>query len=277
VHSVNLPTGCCAREGSFLPGRNIMEACPLRGPAAEGSVETCGQHGGGVRTPSPSENPLFIMVWITCKENRVVKKSKNGHSLDTRTNNLIRGTIAGIAGLVLFTALAGLLPTFSLMAFCLSFVNGLMFLYASIWLNLNFANLHARFFYFLTLTIFFVIIAYRGFAALSPKYELYVGLVVIATVAISNSLPIWNPKITNGLRSELVAPKSKMGKTIFLISILAGPIVGVFIYFFIDFTGVQNKYAAGSLFLSTLSWIMALILPFSSATPSSPWEKSEIK
>jgi hypothetical protein len=206
----------------------------------------------------------------------MVKKSKKGRSPDTKMNSLIRGTIGGIAGFVIFTAAAGLIPTISLTAFCISLVNGLMFICASIWLNLNLANLHARFFYFLTLAFYFVIIAYRGFAAIMPRYALYVGLIIIATVALSNSLPVWNPKITRRLRTELVTPKSKLGRAIFLAFILAVPAVGVFIYFFRDLLGIQNKIVAESLILSFICWLLALILPFSNSIPSTPWEKHEL-
>jgi hypothetical protein len=203
----------------------------------------------------------------------MVQKTKTNTDADVKSERVIRGVIAGIAGVVFFTAFAGLLPSISLMAFYISLGVGSIFLITSIWFNLQPNNLHARFFYFISITCYFLIIAFRGIAGLMPKFSLYLGMFIIATVLLSHSFPIWNPKATKLIREELIAPRSKLGKIVFTISITAIPVVGIVIYFVVTAIGIQNKLVGLSLVLSVVFWFLALILPFAYRTPSSPWEK----
>ncbi|MBV6396746.1 MAG: hypothetical protein HFACDABA_02346 [Anaerolineales bacterium] len=204
----------------------------------------------------------------------MVQKTKTNIATDVKSHGLIRGLIAGVAGVVFFTAFAGLLPSISILAVCISLGVGLIFLVASIWFNLRPTNLHARFLYFASITCYFVIIAFRGMAALIPRFSLYSGLFIIATVLLSHSFPIWNPKATKLIREELIAPRSKLGKIMFTTSVIAIPIIGIVIYFMLNVIGTQNKSIGLSVVLSIVFWILALILPFAFRTPNSPWEKS---
>ncbi len=203
-------------------------------------------------------------------------KLRKKSSLKVKFNDLIRGVIAGVAGTVIFSASAGIFPSISLNFLFISLFIGLIFMCVSIWFNLQSTNLYARFFYLLTLTCYFVIIAYRGLEVLLPHYLPFGGLFIVATVVFAHSLPIWNLKVTIRLREELVAPKSKLGKFIYFASIGLIPIIGVPIYFLITSLnkGGDNRIGV-SVILSILCWFLALILPFSFRTPISPWEKIE--
>lgn len=206
----------------------------------------------------------------------MAQKSKKNSSVKVKPNALFRGVIVGIAITAIFSAFAGIIPSISLTVLCVSLFVGLIFTCASIWFNLQPTNLHARFFYFLTLTCYFVIIAYRGFDALLPQYSPFVGLFIVATIVFAHSLPMWNLKIAIRLREELIAPKSKLGKFIYSASIALIPIIGVPVYFLVTSLGHGGHMAGVSVILSIIFWFLALILPFSDRTPFSPWEKDRV-
>jgi hypothetical protein len=204
----------------------------------------------------------------------VPQKLRKKSSLKIKFNNLIRGVIIGVAGTAIFSAVVSIFPSVSLTFLYVSLCVGLIFICVSIWFSLHSTNLYARFFYFLTLTCYFVIIAYRGLEVLLPHYLPFGGLFIIATIVFAHSLPMWNLKVTIRLREELFAPKSKLGKFIYSASIGFIPVIGMFIYFLITSLNKGGNNRMGiSVILSILFWFIALILPFSFRTPLSPWEK----
>lgn len=182
--------------------------------------------------------------------------------------------LAGAAIFLMLTLFSILLPYFSGQHIYFAIFSGALGFISFLWLNLR-PNLYARFFLNTALASLFGLIAVRSFIFLFPTYSVFVGVLIIVTVAFAHALPMWNVRLARFLRDEISSPKTNLGKRIFRGSLLVAPIVGILSAAVALFLLRGGKSAAISLLLGFLGWFIALLLPFIYQFPSSPWEDKE--
>lgn len=152
---------------------------------------------------------------------------------------------------------------------------GIIGIGASVWLN-AFPNLLAKFLKFSSLASLWGVISYRSFAYLFPKYSLAFGILITATVIFTQVFPNQNPKITSLIRNELYTPKSKFGKYASKIAIAILPLAGCLgASVEVLSRPIHDQFAIIALILGPLGWFNALILPFATQHPASPWERKK--
>jgi hypothetical protein len=177
--------------------------------------------------------------------------------------------IFGVVFLPQFRFLSQYLP--------LALALGVIGISASIWLNVN-PNLWPKFLKFLSIVSFWTLISFRSFDYLFPNTSALIGLVIVTTVAIANTLPIWNTKITLLIRNELYSPKSQFGRFILKITFILLPLAGLIgasLQILAQHTYNKTSYTA--LMLGPLGWFLALLMPFATRHPISPWEYKNLK
>jgi hypothetical protein len=181
--------------------------------------------------------------------------------------------IAGVLLLGIFASMAFLMPYYSQLYFYFSLAIWAFGVIAFVWVNLK-PNIWPKFLFYLSLASLFTIIAVRTFNYLLPTLKGLVSVLIISTVVFAHTLPLWNTEVTRLLRNELsFAPKTRAGKLLLRSSLalfptagLIGAIIGLFMQ------NEINKLDIRLFVLGPLCWYLAIILPFSTHTPTSPWE-----
>lgn len=160
-----------------------------------------------------------------------------------------------------------ILPIPSGVYFCLSSLIGILGFTSYVWVRTS-PSLYARFFFNIGFSSMFLLMGIRNFEYLFPQIA-KLGIVgFICLVIFTHTLPMWNMKTANFIRNELYAPKTKIGKIIFRLSLLFIPVIWVVS------AGVRSKNNdfVVSFILLIVSLLVAIIMPFIYRSPSSPWE-----
>jgi hypothetical protein len=178
-------------------------------------------------------------------------------------------------GMLFFGILASIVfffPHYSQLYLLPSLIIGLVGVAAFVWLNL-YPDLRAKFLFYVSLATLCTMAAVRIFNYLLPDLKI-IGIVIILTVVISHSLPIVSPELTRFLRGELsFAPKTWFGRFLLKGSLFLLPIAG-----FIGATmglfarGDTGELDITMLIMAPILWFLAIMLPFSTSRPISPWE-----
>lgn len=146
-----------------------------------------------------------------------------------------------------------------------------------IWLNTK-PNLWASFIKYISISVTFSFIAFRSITYLVPDFALLVAIGIASSVLYAILMPIIDLETTKIIKSELYNPTKRFGifvdKYIFFALGLLG-IIG-FALFISSGRLVDNSTIRISI-LGPLSWFLALLIPFSSAYPQSPWEYKRLK
>jgi hypothetical protein len=167
---------------------------------------------------------------------------------------------------------AVILPDYSQAYLYSSIPVGLFGFGSHLWLNLK-PNLYARFFLNVCISILCVMIACRSFGNLLPRLAYLGAGFIILIVVFFHTLPMWNSKLANSIRTELQAPKTKLGKGIYGIALFLGPFIGGLSLLIGRHPG-DNKSSGLSLILLTVFLFIAVVLPFGYRFPGSPWERN---
>jgi hypothetical protein len=147
----------------------------------------------------------------------------------------------------------------------------------SIWLNAK-PSLILKFLNFASIAGLSGIVAIRAFEHLWPSGALLMAVLIILTVVAAHLLPIVNSNMTWFLRGELShAPKTRIGRFLLKASLVIFPacgFIGAVIGLFLNARHGGIDIAA--VIVGPLFWLLAILLPFSTAFPSSPWEPKQI-
>jgi hypothetical protein len=215
---------------------------------------------------APETGALFLF----CKENEMARKYEQDPVTGLVRQPLIKIVVAGAFVFAVLIISAATLPRYSSYYLYVSIPVGILGYASLLWNNIK-PNLYARFFQYSWMSVLCMITAFRAFDNLLPRFSTFGAFIIISTVVFAHTLPIWNGTITQLIRIILSAPRTKVEKTIFQVSlafvplmILLGNIISAF-----------NKSAGLSVILLFLFWLMALILPFSYLSPNSPWENGD--
>lgn len=197
---------------------------------------------------------------------------------DPVTGHIKQSTLDVLLGIpivyVLLILMAVFIPEFKLNYWYFSalLLIGILGVGASVWLN-ALPNLWAKFLKFASMASLWGIISYRSFAYLLPNFSLVVGMLITATIIFTQVLPSQKPKITSLIRNEMYFPKSEFGKYASKIAIAILPIAGCLGAFIAVLSRpFYDQYSIIALILGPLGWFNALILPFATQHPASPWE-----
>jgi len=184
---------------------------------------------------------------------------------------------------IIMILFAGIL-IFGILVFCAAHFpnNSTYFLYAAtpfgvlgllslIWFNTR-PSLYARFFFNVGFCTLWVINSFRAFDYLFPQFSVIGGALIATIVVFAHALPMQNPSLANLIRREMFAPKTKTGKILLRISLMAIPITFLLgipagLIFHKD-----PKIASFSFVMLILGLLIAIIMPYSYRSPSSPWE-----
>lgn len=148
---------------------------------------------------------------------------------------------------------------------------GVLGLLSLIWFNAR-PSLYARFFFNVGFCTLLIINSFRAFDYLFPQFSIIGGGLIASIVVFAHALPMQNPSLANLIRREMFAPTTRMGKILFRISLMAIPVILLLgipagLIFHKD-----PKIASYSLIMFTLGLLLAIIMPYSYRSPSSPWE-----
>lgn len=167
-------------------------------------------------------------------------------------------------------------PYYSQVYLYLSLLFSIIGVISLVWANIK-PNLWAKFLFYVSLSSIFATIAIRTFSFVFPSIKIATTIVVILTIATAHSLPAWNLRVAQLLRGELsYAPKSLLGKLMLKISLAVFPVAGFLGAILGLFLNSGNKELdMRILILAPLCWYLAILLPFSTHYPSSPWESTK--
>jgi len=182
--------------------------------------------------------------------------------------------IGGLGFFGILTAMAIFLPGYSESYFFITLPIGIVGIIAFVWMNAN-PNLWIKLLGFIAIAALFTIIAIRSFNHLFPQLANVISPLIILTTVFAHTLPLWHLALTRFLRRELsFTPQTRTGKILLKIAFALLPIsgfIGAAIGLFLH--GGQDKISYRLLILGPLCWLLAVILPFSTQYPISPWEQ----
>jgi len=179
-------------------------------------------------------------------------------------------TFVGGIGFILFIYMSDILPYRSDQYLLFSVPVGVFGILSFVWLTRE-PNLYAKFFFQTSVSALLALFAYRSISYLFPQVSFYIEVLIISTVMLAHTLPMWNSSTAALIRDELLKPKTWVGKIFFRALLVVAPFA-VFASLLIAKAG--NAIFTASVF-GVLSWFLAIGFPFSGQTPSSPWEAKE--
>jgi hypothetical protein len=188
--------------------------------------------------------------------------------------SLSRVILGGIFVFVILIVTLTIFPYYSRYYLYISIPVGIFGFISLIWINVR-PNLYARFFLNVCISVLSMVIGFRSFANLLPQFSFLGSVLIVITVTLAHTLPIWNGTLANIIREELSAPKTKLGKLVFKFSLAFIPFVGILCAMTESLLYRENKSAGLSFILVFLSLLVATILPYAYRFPSSPWEIKE--
>lgn len=183
---------------------------------------------------------------------------------------ILGGTL--VFGVLILTS--AIFPAFASCYLYITVPAGIFGLTSLVWLNVR-PNLYARFFLNIFISVLCLIIAFRGLDNIFPQYSYINALLIFSIGAFAHSLPIRSPATAKFLREELSAPKTKIGKIVFRVSLAIIPIIGILSAMVESILNRENKSVALSMVLIILGLLVSVVLPFGYRFPSSPWEVQE--
>jgi len=199
------------------------------------------------------------------------RKYKQRTETDLDKRPLVEVVFGGAFIFTVFIMMTIILPHYAGYYLYISIPVGI-FGYASlIWINIR-PNLLARLFINISIAVFWAIIAFRALEHLLPQFSLYGGVIIVIIGIFAYAFPIWNPSIANFIRGEMFAPKTKLGKFFFRVSLVLLPVAGIVGAMTETFLHRANKPEILSAILLFLGLLIIIGLPFSYQYPSFRWK-----
>lgn len=177
----------------------------------------------------------------------------------------------GFFGILMFMAI--FLPNYS--GFYVSVVMpiGFVGIVSFFWINAK-PNLWAKLLGFVSISGLFMVIAIRAFSYILPEISSAITILIVISTVLAHLLPVLSLVATSFIRRELsFTPQTQVGKILLKISLALLPVggfLGAGIGLFTHGKNQNINYIL--LLLGPICWLLAIILPFSTAYPISPWE-----
>jgi hypothetical protein len=173
-------------------------------------------------------------------------------------------------GLLVFAA--SNIPYYSLFYLLISLPFGLFMAGTMLWMNF-FPSLWAKMLISISWSGLWGIVSVRAFVFLFPEGAGILSILIPGTIIFAYLLPVWKPELASFLRTELsFSPKTKGGQMILKYSLFLLPIAGTLG----GVVGLFYRRLYGpillELFLAPISWLLAVMVPFASQKPITPWE-----
>ncbi len=208
-------------------------------------------------------------LFLFSEENKMTRKRKKHPKTGPVAQLLIKYVLGGAIFFAIFIIMAAILPHYSSIFLYVSIPIGIFGFTNFIWIIIR-PNLYARLFINISISVLCSIIAFRAFDNLLPQFSIYGGILITIVVCFAYALLIWNSSMSNFIRGELMAPKTKTGKIVFKVSLALIPVIGI-LGAMIESILHREKSSTGlSIILLFLTLLTALILPFSYRFPNLP-------
>jgi len=129
-------------------------------------------------------------------------------------------------------------------------------------------NLYGKFFFLVSLSAMFALLASRCFSNLFPQFSFIIYALILIAVLYANTLHIWDVSTVTFIRLELLSPRTWWGKLLFKFTLLLA-LIGLPLALTLSHYG---KSAISIMFIGIISLFISIGLAFGVKSPSSPWE-----
>jgi hypothetical protein len=203
-----------------------------------------------------------------------VKAKRDSVNGGSAKHPLMMVLTVGLFFFMLFILIILIYSDFSKPYFYSSMFLGIVGVVSFVWLQLR-PGLYARFFAISCLSGLSLLIACLAFGNLFPNIASLGIMILTIVVLFFHALPIWSATSANFVRRELSGPKTKFGRVLYKLVMLSVPIVSIA-------GAILGRIFHGSNKISSVMFLLiflplAIIIPYGSPSPSSPWEHNDLK